>query len=313
MPMKRGMMLLFSLVFLVACGVNGPNGGDSTGYRDKPPAVFVQVGEEKYETVLGTYCWSGDGEGRCVDTVGPVELLEGKNPIRVRPGEKISFVIDGGLEPSEVYVEMMSENDRAGVEVEVVDDAITAPLDGGVYYYSYGAWWTEEGNQEVSRGDAFYAFGIEVVDSSGGEDRADQMVVESELLATEKTLPDDFYDVAEKGVLIEKVLDQEAFDEQWGNYGLSGEPPAIDWSGKAAIFLGVIESGSCPVELESVTVNEGKTEMTIHLKVEEERACTEDATPRTIVFEMDADEVSDVRVVRIDHLFGSIPEVEFQE
>ncbi len=305
------LMLLSMLFVAAACGLGGQNGGDSTGTRDKPPTVFVEIGDEKYGTVLGTYCWSGDGEGRCVDTVGPVELLEGKDPIRVRPGEKISFVIDGGLEPSEVHVEMMRENDRAGVEVEVVDDAITAPLDGGIYYYSYGAWWSDEGGKG-SRGDAFYVFGIEVVDSAGGEDRADHMVVESELVASEKTLPDDFYDVADKGVLVRKVLNQEKFNEQWGNYGLSGELPAIDWSGKAVIFLGVIESGSCPVELGSVTVNEGKTEMRIHLKVEEERPCTEDATPRTIVFAVDAEELKGVKVVRIDHLFGSVPEVGFE-
>ena len=39
---------------------------------------------------LGTYCW----KGTCVDTVGPLERLEGKEPIIVKAGETIYFEMD---------------------------------------------------------------------------------------------------------------------------------------------------------------------------------------------------------------------------
>ena len=75
-------IMLFGL-FLAGCTNNGLSGF-------KPPAAFVIIGVEKYEMDLGTYCW----KGTCVDTVGPLERLEGKEPIIVKAGETIYFEMD---------------------------------------------------------------------------------------------------------------------------------------------------------------------------------------------------------------------------
>ncbi|WP_286183570.1 hypothetical protein [Bacillus sp. ISL-55] len=76
-------VVMFFLVILTGCSNGGLFGAE-------PPAVFLEIGDEKYETDLGTYCW----KATCVDTAGPVERLEGEEPIIVKAGETISFDMD---------------------------------------------------------------------------------------------------------------------------------------------------------------------------------------------------------------------------
>ena len=54
----------------------------------------------------------------------------------------------------------MSENKET--EVVVKDNQFTAPTQKGINYYSYGAWWMDEKEENLSHGDAFYAFVLEV-------------------------------------------------------------------------------------------------------------------------------------------------------
>ncbi|MBO1515471.1 hypothetical protein I7822_28055 [Metabacillus sp. BG109] len=119
---------------------------------EKPPEVYIKIGNEKYETKLGTYCWNGT----CADTAGPVELLKGKEPINVNPGEKISFIMDYEPKPNEFHLIQISESKEN--EVLVKENGFSAPTQKGVYYYSYGVWWMDEKEENLSHGDAFYAF-----------------------------------------------------------------------------------------------------------------------------------------------------------
>ncbi|MBO1910880.1 hypothetical protein J4G37_39565, partial [Microvirga sp. 3-52] len=59
--------------------------------------TFVWFVELK-RTVLGTYCW----KSMCVDTVGPQELLDGKDPVKVKAGEEIVIVMDYNPKPNEI-------------------------------------------------------------------------------------------------------------------------------------------------------------------------------------------------------------------
>jgi hypothetical protein len=90
---------------------------------DKPPKAFIEIQNEKHEVKLGTYCWKKG----CVDTVGSIELLEGKKPIKVKAGEAIKFVMDYEPKPNEFHVIKMNEKEA-----------------------------------NLSNGDAFYAFVIEI-------------------------------------------------------------------------------------------------------------------------------------------------------
>ncbi|MBS8263788.1 hypothetical protein DYI25_04935 [Mesobacillus boroniphilus] len=143
------MVLIISGVFLVGCSNNGLSGAE-------PPGAFVKIGNEKFETDLGTYCW----KATCVDTAGPVERLEGKEPIIVKKGETISFEMDYDPKPNEIH--LIQYNDNQEKEVMVTDNKISAPTEPGIYYYSYGVWWMDEKEAHVSHGDAFYAFVLEV-------------------------------------------------------------------------------------------------------------------------------------------------------
>jgi hypothetical protein len=146
-------LVIFIGLILIGCSNEGLSGG-------KPPKAFVEIDNERFETTLGTYCWQGGGKGTCIDTAGPIELLEGKKPIQVKPGENLTFVMDYEPKPNEFHVVQMSENKET--EVVVKDNHFTAPTQKGVYYYSYGVWWMDEKEENLSHGDAFYAFVLEV-------------------------------------------------------------------------------------------------------------------------------------------------------
>ena len=146
--------LLFFLINLTGCSSNDGMKGD------KPPKTMIQIGKQTYETKLGTYCWKTKNKGRCVDTGGPVELLKDKKPIKVRPGEYVTFVMNYNPKPNEIH--LTQKNNNKEVEVVVEKNRFTAPTNKGIYYYYYGVWWMDKKKEHVSNGDAFYAFALEV-------------------------------------------------------------------------------------------------------------------------------------------------------
>ena len=155
--MKKWLVASWLIVGFTLFGCSDMNNG-ITG--EEPPEAVVKVGNKSYETTLGSYCWDGNGQSICVDTAGPKELLKGREPIKVKSGKKINFVMNYEPKPNEFHVLQISESDE--VEVIVKDNSFTAPLHEGIYYYSYGVWWMDEQEENVSNGDAFYNFVIEV-------------------------------------------------------------------------------------------------------------------------------------------------------
>ncbi|MEO2078228.1 MAG: hypothetical protein ABGX20_23105 [Bacillus sp. (in: firmicutes)] len=93
-------------------------------------------------------------------TVGPIELLKGKKPIEVRPGEVITFVMNYRPKPNKINVTQMNSNNQT--ENVVKNNRFIAPVYKGVYYYSYGVAWMDKKDEHVSNGDASYAFALEV-------------------------------------------------------------------------------------------------------------------------------------------------------
>ncbi len=136
---------LFSFVLLTGCGKGTTE--EFTG--NQPPNAEIQIGDEVYETKLGTYCWSS----RCVDSIGPVEFLKNEKPITVPPGAVIKFVMDYEPLPNKSFVEQITE-DKKITEVAVNDSTFQAPIQKGTYYYSYGVWWMDEKEANVAHGDA---------------------------------------------------------------------------------------------------------------------------------------------------------------
>lgn len=149
--MKKYLFILWVLIIstLVGCSNTEMSGKN-------PPMVNVHIGEETFETTLGTYCW----KNKCVDKVEPVELLEGKKPLKVEPGATITFVMDYNPKPNEFHLLQINEGHEN--EIVIDGDSFTAPTNKGVYYYSYGVWWMDDQRENVSNGDAFYSFSLEV-------------------------------------------------------------------------------------------------------------------------------------------------------
>lgn len=148
-----------SLVF-VGLTLFGCSDSDNGIAGQKPPEAVIEIGSKSYDTILGSYCWGENGQTTCVDTAGPQELLKGVEPIKVKAGVKIFFVMNDEPQPNESYVLQISESDE--IEVSVQENSFRAPLQQGIYYYSYGVWWMDEQEENVSNGDAFYNFVLEV-------------------------------------------------------------------------------------------------------------------------------------------------------
>lgn len=122
----------------------------------KPPEVQIQIDKRMYKTKLGTYCWTTS----CVDSAGPVELLKGKEPIPVKPGDVVKFLMKYEPQPNKFHVDQFYEGRLT--EVLLKENSFKVPTEKGTYFYSYGVWWMDEDIENQSRGDAFYHFALKV-------------------------------------------------------------------------------------------------------------------------------------------------------
>ncbi|MCG1028782.1 hypothetical protein J5S49_10790 [Virgibacillus halodenitrificans] len=122
----------------------------------KPPLVSIKIDNKEYDTKLGTYCWNGN----CVDTVGPVELLKEKAPVQVHAGGQITLNMKYTPKPNETYLSQI--NNDGETEIKLKHNQFKAPDEKGIYFYAYSVWWMDEEDENLSHGDAFYAFVIKV-------------------------------------------------------------------------------------------------------------------------------------------------------
>lgn len=136
----------------------------------------------------------------------------------------------------------------------------------------------------------------------------------SKLIHAEKTLPLNYFELAEQGVLVYKASNQDEFKALWEKFRFKEAlQKEMDWDKNVAIFLGIVESGTCPLQFKSADLVEEDTEIMVRLEGSSELACTDDATPRTIVIEMNKTELTGVSYVKIDNYFGINPRVEFHQ
>ncbi len=151
-------MLGFLMLLFTGCSQNESTNNKLTG--EKPPSTFVSIGNQVEEMILGSYCWTNT----CVDTAGTVELLalEGKIPVKIEGGETIRFEMDYEVTPNEITLVQVSEEGEVMDEVDLTNDSFIAPTENGIYYYSYSVAWRDTEDSNVSLGDAFYAFALEV-------------------------------------------------------------------------------------------------------------------------------------------------------
>lgn len=162
--MKISIIPMFMLLILVGCGKSNiiVGEGSTVNVLDgiRPPDAMVQINNELHDTVIGSFCWSSGNQSVCADTAGSVELLKGRDPIPVKPGELIEFVMDDEPKPNQFHVTQVHEDKMT--EVEWKGTRLNAPTVKGLYYYSIGTWWMDDIVENLSHGDSSYNFVIEV-------------------------------------------------------------------------------------------------------------------------------------------------------
>lgn len=119
----------------------------------------------------------------------------------------------------------------------------------------------------------------------GCSDSKESKLIEYGLIASEKTLPES---VGDFNYIIRKSNNKSEYEETWNYYRFDKELPNIDLTLKDIIFIGLEESSSCPYEIsnENIGMSSNNKEMKVTLP-KQYGACFTDATPRTIVIEID--------------------------
>src|SRR5690625_535083 len=159
--MKNLVVVSALLLVFILCGCGDTSTENNGLSGDTPPNVSVEIDGESYETILGSYCWDiSKGESECIDTAGPVDLLKDKEPIQIKAGERIKLNMDYTPKPNKIHLSQIENDDE--IKIEINDNQFTAPVEKWTYFYSYGVWWMDEEDKDLSHGDAFYAFVIEV-------------------------------------------------------------------------------------------------------------------------------------------------------
>jgi hypothetical protein len=106
------------------------------------------------------------------------------------------------------------------------------------------------------------------------------------LVDSQATLPqepaDEFTDIATTAADATKV---------WQRFQLSGSPPQVDFATAALLAVGFGESGSCPARFDGMNVDGSR----VHVEIGAEGGpdCTDDYNPRTMVLEVERDELPD--------------------
>ncbi len=147
-------MIIIAILLIYVCYSN------ISYVTGKPPKMKIFVGDQMYNTKLGTYCWKGLMSHKCVDNAGAIELLKGEEPIVVQPNEKIEIRVKSNLKPDEYNLTVL--NEEAEKSVKIKKYIFSAPKEKGIYYYAFSAWWMDENRQNISNGDAYYAFVLKV-------------------------------------------------------------------------------------------------------------------------------------------------------
>ena len=112
------------------------------------------------------------------------------------------------------------------------------------------------------------------------------------ILASEKVWPSNFDEIAFKreesphySYAVKTANNQSDFEKTWESFQLTRKKPQINFNTNEVLFLGVEESGSCPIELSTKDCKLSEQKITLKLSGPD-GPCTADATPRTLVIEI---------------------------
>lgn len=144
-------------------------------------------------------------------------------------------------------------------------------------------------------------------DDAGDEDPAptpggsddDATGLAYELIASGKTLPEGLVEPT-----IQLGQSEEEYADLWAEFGFEESAPDVDWERDVALFVGTGESGTCPLELQSVEHDPDERLLTVDVRedTEEDTPCTDDWTPRAFVITLGQEVVDeDELTVSLSH------------
>ncbi|MGG0644625.1 hypothetical protein ABE021_11865 [Sporosarcina gallistercoris] len=139
----------------------------------------------------------------------------------------------------------------------------------------------------------FFIMSVIVVMAGCSSDKSNTAEPHSELaqlVASEKTLPSNFESLSNrsepKGIQAELVKTQDVYEDSWKEFQLEGTIPEVDFNKNDVLFIGMMESSSCPYIVDSLMANAAESQLTITFEKLND-ACTADLSPRNFVIAID--------------------------
>lgn len=114
--------------------------------------------------------------------------------------------------------------------------------------------------------------------------------------------------------MVNKVDNQKSYEEVWNLYRLEQKIAKVNLEENDIYFIAVQESGSCPYELDKIKMSIDSQVINFHLS-EPNGFCTDDATARTFVIEVNKESSSDVKniVIGQSNVETTVPINEFKQ
>ncbi|XID90415.1 hypothetical protein ACF3MZ_17910 [Paenibacillaceae bacterium WGS1546] len=148
-----------------------------------------------------------------------------------------------------------------------------------------------------------------VIAGCGNSAVPSKQTIPSEVVMTEKALPENFYERTENGLLVEKAVVEDEFAALWSDFGFKAERPEWTEGTNVMLFIGTIESGSCPLTFAGAESDNVEGEMIVHLDIRSDNPCTNDATPRAFVLAVEEEELNGITSVKIQAKGSGNPSV----
>ncbi|PLT33256.1 hypothetical protein [Bacillus sp. V5-8f] len=110
--------------------------------QTQPPQPTVRADGKTVRAYLGSYCWNSMFNGRCVDTIGPVGIIEHHhaNPLAISPGSTITVKYRKKPTKDSVGANLWNQNNERKAVI-LKRHSFTAPKEKGTYVYDVFASW----------------------------------------------------------------------------------------------------------------------------------------------------------------------------
>ncbi|MGV3487577.1 MAG: hypothetical protein ACO1OC_03205 [Tuberibacillus sp.] len=95
---------------------------------------------------------------------GPLEVIKDQQPVQVKPGAVIAFVMDYQPKPNKLVLTDFNGENPKEIGLKKNQTRFNAPKEKGICFYSYDVWWMDKNQTNTSHADASYVFAIEVAD-----------------------------------------------------------------------------------------------------------------------------------------------------